>query len=129
MHVGTRRRCRRGSTRSPGAMRRKRGTVAGWSSGPAPRFPEQPGRLKRARRFANHAESQTRFARDVEQRVRAVGLIQDPQQGVLALIGALPANRAVQPAGAEPGLALGLEVQVALVALDDVHDALARLEA
>src|ERR1700686_3524200 len=39
------------------------------------------------------------------------------------------AERAVQPAGAELRLALRLEVQVALVALDDVYDALTRLEA
>ena len=88
---------------------------------------EEVGRDERVGGFAQAVERYSRALGDVVEGVAAVGQVEHPEDGELALAASVVAtDQAVEAAAAELRLALGGEVLEALAALEPVDDALER---
>src|SRR5574338_981458 len=102
-----------------------------WSRASCRELLQQARRLQQVRGAANGTEFPPRASRDVEQRVFPIREIEDPEQGQLVdpTLGEA-AHGAIEPTLAELRLALGAQIQIALVALerlDDGQDGIQRL--
>src|SRR5688572_1088270 len=85
---------------------------------------QQPTAEQSRRSVVDGGERQTCALGDVEEGVAAVGLVEHPQQGHVAGCGALvPADRSVEAATAELGLALGGGVAEGAVGLQHLDQA------
>src|SRR5207244_11811813 len=83
---------------------------------------EEPVTQQQIRRSADGGEGEPGPLRDVEQRMQSVREVEHPEHGQLQVGDVRAAQLSIQTALAELGLAVGLQVAVPAIGIEDLED-------